>query len=278
MKQSRNLSAPLLALILATTAAPICADALNPVLDDKFTFKLGVLYNKADADITVSVAPLPPTPVSLDFLGIDDTGVRPWAALRWRFGEKWALNFSYDRYDESGGNISTEPFNFDGVLYPVGASLDTELRADAYVMDVSYAIWKKSNYEAGLGLGLHAFDFKAGIDAFLEVDDVVIIDYEDQSDDLIAPVPNLRLFGTYAFNPKVSVTVNAGWLSLTYEDYDGSFWYFAPTLDYRFGENFGAGIGYKYTDIDLEHDSGGGDFEEYNMEFNGATAYISYSF
>ena len=63
-----------------------------------------------------------------------------------------------------------------------------------------------------------------------------------------------------------------------WRDYDGSFWYFAPSLDYRFGENFGAGIGYKYTDIDIEHDSGGGDFEEYNMEFHGGTAYISYSF
>ena len=47
------------------------ADSLNPVLDDKWTFKLGALYNRADADITVSVSPLPPTPVDLDFLGIE---------------------------------------------------------------------------------------------------------------------------------------------------------------------------------------------------------------
>ena len=270
--------APLLALVAATTSAPTYADAVNPVLDDTFTLRLGAIYNTADADITVSVAPLPPTPVSLDFLGIDDNGTRPWAAMRWRFSEKWALNFSYDRFDESGSNISTDSFNFDGVVYPVGASLDTDLRADAYVMDVSYAIWQHSNYEAGLGLGLHAFDLKAGIDAFLQVDDVVIIEYEDQSDDLIAPVPNVRLFGTYAFGPKTSVTVNAGWLSLTYEDYEGSFWYFAPSFDYRFGKSFGAGLGYKYTDIEIEHDSGGGDFEKYNMEFNGVTAYLSYSF
>jgi len=253
------------------------ADALNPVLDDKWTFKLGVLHNKADADITVSVAPLPPTPVSLDFLGIEDEQTSPWLSFRWRFSQKWALNFSYDRFDESGAAIAGDPFNFDGEVYPLGAALETDLRADANVIDVSYAIWQKPHYEAGIGLGLHAFDFEAGIEAYATAggDEEY---FKNNTDNLIAPVPNVRLFGTYAFSPRSSLTANIGWLSLTYEDYEGRFWYFAPSLDYRFTEKLGGGFGFRYTDVDVEHDSGSGDFEEYKMDFRGITGYLSYSF
>ena len=265
------------ALNLCLLSPLVVAEAINPALTDKFSFKGGVLYQKTDATLTVARAPLPETPVSLNFLGIDDEAYNPWLAFSWRFREKWALSFLFNRFDESGGAITATDFNFDGDVYPAGTAIESDLRADAYVFDLSYAFWKADNYEAGLGFGLHAFDLKAGIKG-----EVVLGPeqgrFQSSTEDLIAPVPNLRLFGTYAFNAKTSVRTNAGWLSLTYGDYEGDFLYLAAQVEYRFTDRFGAGLGYQYTDIDVEHDSGGRDFEKFVWDFNSVNAYLTYSF
>ena len=270
--------AVLLSLASMSLSTLVAAQAINPVLDDKFTFKLGAIYNEIDGTLTINQQPLPETPVDIeDILGIDTSQTSPWLGFRWRFGERWALNFHFDRFDQSGKAEVFEEFNLDGVIYPVGARIETDLRADAYVMDVSYSIWKSNNYVAGIGFGLHAFDIEVQAKGSLLLGD----EYEEfssTSDTLLAPVPNLRLYGTYAFNPKTSITFNAGWLSLSYEDFDGDFLYVGSHVEYRFTERWGAGVGAQYTDIDVKHDSGGGDFEELNVDFSGVQAYITYSF
>ncbi len=265
-------------LLLAFSSMLATAESINPVLDDKFSFRLGAIYNDIDGTVTVARAPLPVTPVDIEkALGIDSNQTSPWLALRWRFRERWSLNFRFDRWDQSGGGIVGDSFNLDGQPYPVGAFIETDLRADAYILDVSYNLWQSNNYEAGIGLGLHAFDIEISAEGGIIIGDIEE-DFDPTNESLIAPVPNLRLYGTYAFNEKTSFTANAGWLSLTYEDYEGSFLYIRGEVEYRFSERWGAGLGAQYTDIDVEHDSGDGDFEEMDVNFTGVTAYVSYSF
>jgi hypothetical protein len=267
-----------LAFLGSALASATSAESINPVLEDKFNFKLGGIYNEIDGTVTIRKAPLPETPVDIeDVLGIDTSHTSAWAGFRWRFSERWALNFHFDRFDQSGEAIVDEEFNLDGTIYPVGARITTDFRADAYVFDISYNIWDASNYEAGIGLGLHAFELELDASAALQVGDDYV-EYSATSETLIAPVPNLRLYGTYAFNEKTAFIANAGWLSLTYEDYDGSYYYISGNLEYRFTQRWGAGIGAQYTDIDVEHDSGGGDFERLDVSFTGIQAYITFSF
>jgi hypothetical protein len=278
MKKNRATTTSLLVTACTTVISAGAVAAVNPILDDKFTFKLGGIYNEIDGTVTVRQAPLPETPVDIDdVLGIETDQTSPWLAFRWRFGERWALNFHFDRFDQSGKAEVFEEFNLDGVIYPVGAGIETDFRADAYVFDISYSIWQASNYEAGIGFGLHAFDLEIAAKGFLQLGDE-IEEFSDTTDTLIAPVPNLRLFGTYAFSPKTSITANGGWLSLTYEDFEGDYLYIESHVEYRFTESWGAGLGLQYTDIDVEHDSGGGDFERLDVNFTGVTAYITYSF
>ncbi|MCX2980138.1 hypothetical protein EYC98_04570 [Halieaceae bacterium IMCC14734] len=266
------------ALVAALGAVQqVSADAVNPVLDDKFTFKLGYLRNDLAGDITVSRPPLPETPVDLETLGLDKTTNTPWAGFRWRFGERWSLNFSFNRWDSDGLVVITEDFNFDGQEYVAGAELSSKLTADAYVIDVAYAFHKSDRSEAGIGLGIHAFDLSAGLAGSLRLDDEPLVEFESQSDEFLAPVPNLRLYGIYAFTDRISAKADAGWLSASYDDYEGSFSYLSAALEYRFTEHFGGGIGYQYTNVDLKHDQGDKK-EEYDFKFDGAQLYLTYSF
>jgi hypothetical protein len=273
-----------LALILAAVVfllggspRALTADAINPVLDDKFMFRLGGLRNDMEGTVTVLRQPLPETPVDVEDIGLDTDQTSPWGSVRWRFGERWALNFHYDRFDQDGEQDVETEFNFDGIVYPVGARIETTFRADAYILDVTYAVWKQRNYELGLGLGIHAFDLDLGIRGTVSVGDEVL-ELGNAEEELLAPVPNLRLFGIYAFNEKVSLSGSAGWLSMSYKDWDGDFFYIRGLVEYRFSGHWGLGAGYQYTNVDVEHKRDNGDFEEYDVELSGFQAYISYSF
>ena len=72
-------SARLLALVAAATLLPMVgAQAANPVLDDKFSFRLGGIYNNIEGTATVARPPLPITPIDLDdMLGIDTEHTKP---------------------------------------------------------------------------------------------------------------------------------------------------------------------------------------------------------
>jgi hypothetical protein len=253
------------------------ADAINPALDDQFTIRLGFLHNEIEGTVTVLRQPLPETPVDVEDVGLDTSQTSPWASIRWRFGERWALNFHYDRFDQDGKHKVETEFNFDGVIYPVGARIDTKFRADAYILDVSYALWQGRDYELGVGVGVHAFDLDMGIRGSIKVGEEEG-EIGRAQEELIAPVPNLRLFGIYAFSPKVSVSASAGWLSASYEDWDGEFLYLRGLVEYRFSESWGLGGGYQFTDVDVEHNRDGGDFEKYDVELSGWQGYITYSF
>ena len=155
-----------IAILCVLTAGPQTTQAqtaINPVLDDKFTVRLGGLRNELEGTVTVQKQPLPATPIDVEDLGLDTKQTSPWGHIRWRFGERWALNFHYDRFDQDGKAKVEGEFNFDGIVYPTGARIDTKLRADAYVLAVSYILWKRPNYEFGFGLGIHGFDLDMGI-------------------------------------------------------------------------------------------------------------------
>jgi hypothetical protein len=253
------------------------AEAINPVLDDKFTFKVGYLRNDLKGDITVSRPPLPETPIDLETLGLDETTSTPWAAFRWRLGERWSLNFSFNRWDSDGSATVNKDFNFKGQEYVAGANISAKLTADAYIMDVAYAFHKSDRSEAGIGLGLHAFDLSAEIEGSLQLEDEPIVEFGRQSDELIAPVPNLRLYGIYAFTDKLSIKADGGWLSASYGDYDGAFTYLSGALEYRFTQRFGAGLGYQYTNVGVKYEDGLKK-DDYDFQFDGAQAYLTYSF
>jgi hypothetical protein len=269
--------AAVLLLLPGASLPALAEEALNPVLDDRLKFRLGALHNDIEGTVTVLRQPLPETPIDIEEVGLDTTQTSPWGSIRWRFGERWALNFHYDRFEQNGTAILETGFNFDGVVYPAGSTIDSRLRADAYILDVSYALRKQRNYELGLGLGVHAFDLDMGIGGTI-INGDESLELESAEEEVLVPLPNLRIFGTYAFNEKLSFSGTAGWLSMSYEDYDGNFLYVRGLLEYQLTTRWGIGAGYQYTDVDVEHDRNNGDFDEYDFDLSGIQGYISYSF
>jgi hypothetical protein len=97
------------------------------------------------------------------------------------------------------------------------------------------------------------------------------------SDDLLAPLPNLRLQGFYAFSSKWALTTSLGWLSFNYDEYEGAFTYLHLRTTYRFSDRFGAALGYQYLDMDFSQNDAEG---KVGLEaiFSGPSLHLTYNF
>jgi outer membrane receptor for ferric coprogen and ferric-rhodotorulic acid len=144
------------------------------------------------------------------------------------------------------------------------------------LLDVFYSVYKSDTAELRIGGGLHAFDFEVELaaDAFIGDASASRVAADEQ---LLAPLPNLRFDGLYALSPRWSVSGGMGWLSVTYDDYEGSYVFADIKTDYRITDGFSLGIGYRLVDTDIKAEGSRRDLS-FNSEYHGPTAYLSYSF
>ncbi len=204
------------------------AESLHPGLTDAWQFSFGVINQKPDATIRSTAPGDPETEVDLDDQGLDESQTSPQLGVKWRFSNKWTLNFHYTEFGLSTSKTIDTSFNYNGVTYPINASLKTDLDFDLYMTSIEYAIWKSDSTEMGVGVGLHAIDLAFNIKGSLN--DVRLV---SAGEDFLAPLPNLRVFARHAFSPKLIGSVSAGWLGVEIDKYDGQLIVVSASLDYR---------------------------------------------
>jgi hypothetical protein len=81
-------------------------------------------------------------------------------------------------------------------------------------------------------------------------------------------LPNVMLYGTYAFNEYLSLSWRAGWLSVNYGKYEGDLPRANATLEYRPLEHIDFGLGYNYSELDIVRE-GRMLTEIFNIDFSG---------
>ena len=270
---------PILAL-LATTATTATAQTefFHPDLDPGQKHQLLLGFTRQDAKVELSAQrdPLPEASVDLDDLGTDDTYNSWLAEYRYRINDNWTLAAGAFTFEVDGTRTVSRDFNFDGVEFEAGVSLDTDIEVDTYIVDVLYTAYCSERSEVRVGGGLHMFDFNAELTGRVFAGDLEA-SRSNATDDILAPLPNLRAQGFYAFTPKLGASATMGWLSANYDDYDGSFLYLQARLMYRLEGGLGFSFGYQFTDIELEHDRSNGK-SKYEIEFDGPTVQLSYAF
>jgi hypothetical protein len=91
-------------------------------------------------------------------------------------------------------------------------------------------------------------------------------------------LPNLRFQGFYALNHRWGLILTGGWLSASYDDYDGDFTYLHLRTTYRVTDHFSASLGYQYTSFDLTHEKSRYRETEFDVDMDGPTIVFSYAF
>jgi hypothetical protein len=272
----KNCKSIVTAVCLSCCGIGVHAEPLHPQLAAKHTFLLGGYRQVVDGELYAQVDGGKKRAIDFGDLDLDNTDTSIMAEYRYRLNDKWLFAVAAYRFDSSGKAETSKEFEYDGVTFEAGASLRTGLEVDTFMIEALYSVYKTDRAEILLGGGLHMFDFNASIGARVFIGDQELSG-EEGSDDILAPLPNLRAQGFYAITPKWGVTGVVGWLSANYSDYEGGFSYFHGRATYRFTERFGVGAGYQYVDVDVEHDGEHGN-SGFDVQFSGPTASLTYSF
>jgi hypothetical protein len=263
-------------LLCGISVDSVAQESIHPSLDETFYIGLGAYFLDADVNYAITKTGDPKQNVDLDDLGIDGDTTTPILELGWRFKQRWTLTGSYYGFDESGKLRNGRELVIDGTVFPVGIAQDSSVTVDTYILNLGYSFIKDKNRELGLGIGIHGFDFETDVKGYSVFGDnqVPII---SENVNFVAPVPNLRVYGLYAFNSRWHATFKAGWLNADIDEYSGDFWLVDMKLEFRATGNLGVAAGYNWTRIDVEVEKSSKD-EEYDLEFNGPVLYLSYSF
>jgi opacity protein-like surface antigen len=252
-------------------------NALNPVLDEKFTFKLGASWLKADGSFSSTREGDPTEKLTTSDLGVDDTETNAAFSARWRFTERWRLTFDYFGLDVNGNvREDFDDLDFGDIQASGFLAVDTKFKTDFYIAQVGYSLLKNERAELGIGAGVHIvrFDTKLKVSGGINNASGSV---QSDSVDLTAPLPNVLGYGTYAFTPKLSLDGSVGWFGLSYSDYDGNLLTLAANLDYRLTDHFGVGVGYNYINMDLTINKSNRK-DKYDIDYKGPVLYVTASF
>ena len=280
----RRLANPALALAVGALLSllSIPASAEHPRFGDTFSFSIGGMEHNGDGSVASTRETLPLDRLTFADLGLgDDTGI-DWAKLRWQFAKAWQFSLTYSSFDAAGFNQATESGNFDDTEWEIGASLTSSLDLEFFIVDVRWDVLRTEKGRLGVGAGIHVadFDFDLLVEVFGSIggesgSDLIVVGREEASE--LAPLPNLSLGGGYRLAENVYVDAGIGWLSLSYDRYEGRLFAARSAVEWRAWQNVGFGVAYQYVDIEVDVDGTRSD-ERYDLKFYGPILFMSVGF
>jgi len=260
------------------SAAAGGSGGLNPTLNQTWTFRLGAGFLNGDTKVRSDLKGDSEFEgiIDLDDLGIDGDTTTPYFNAHWRFAQSWRLDLEYFGSDQDGSAVTSTEIDFGDIRIPVGVVAESKFNMDIYNVGVGWSFVKDERKELGIGLGLHVADLKTTIAGSGFVNDISVPIAKDTTS-VTAPLPNVRLYGGYAFTPQLALEANFAYFDLSYDKYDGRLTAGTVALEWRPNKTFGAGVGYTFIDVNLEVDSSNS-LDVYNFELDGPVVYVTAGF
>ena len=262
------------ALALATCAA--AAHAEGP--QDRYWAELEYFFPtiSSTARLDFPGTNVPGTEVSLeDEMGLSDRKGTPYVLLGMRLGETWRLEFEYYKLDRSATRTIQRDIHWGDIEFPASADITTSFDSAVYRLTGGWSFYRTPQAEAGAAIGLHVTDFKMSMAG--QGNGPLGLSFQSEAKDQLVPLPTLGLYGSYQINDQWILRGRVDWLSLEYENYNGSLTNWVAAVDWRVAKNWGTGFGYRFVNYKLE--SNKDNFHgEVNYRFKGPTLYLQANF
>ncbi len=137
--------------------------------------------------------------------------------FQWRISRRSRVNLGYFNMRRSSTHTLQKDITFDSNTYNINTSVKVHFNTAIYQFSYGYAIIEKPTYEVGLSIGAHTVGANAGI--AVNGNNVGI----DKSNDFgfTAPLPDLGIWGGYAFSDRFAFNMDFSYLSLTVSNITG---------------------------------------------------------
>ncbi|MCK7582053.1 MAG: hypothetical protein MZV65_44905 [Chromatiales bacterium] len=258
-----------LAAVAADEPAPAETIPQHRLFQDSFRFAVGGYYASTSTNVRLDGGGGAGVDINFeDALGLDDRKLVAEGYMQWRFAQRWRLDVDYFAITRRASRTLSRDIQWGDQDFTIGAEVESKFRISDLRASVGYTFYKRSDKELGLGLGLHSTALRASIDASGIGADAA---------EVLAPLPVVSFYGSFALTDTWAMTTRLDWLSLTYSDYDGEIRSFAIDFLYQPFRHVGFGFGWHGLFVDLGVDNT--DWRgQVSLAYQGPAAYVSFSF
>jgi hypothetical protein len=186
---------------------------------EKFKLTAGLFVPINNTNVQVSANGTAPG-TDIDFqkdLGFDAGQVTFLANFQWRISRRSRINLSYYDMNRTATHTLQKDITFNDQTYLKNSSVNTYFNTAIYQFSYGYAIIEKPTYEVGVLIGAHTVGTKAGISLNGASGGVA----QDNNFGFTAPLPDLGVWGGYAFSDRFAVNLDFDYLALTINSING---------------------------------------------------------
>jgi hypothetical protein len=181
-------------------------------------------------------------------LGFGASQVTFLANFQWRISRRSKINLAYYDMNRTATHTLTKDITFNDQTYHINSTVDTYFNTAIYQFSYSYAIIEKPTYEAGVMIGAHTVGTKAGIS--LNGTNTGIS--QDNNFGFTAPLPDLGIWGGYAFSDRFAVGLDFDYLSLTINKINGRLIAYNLVFSYKLIRQLDLSLAYSGLNFNVE--------------------------
>lgn len=208
-----------------------------------------------------------------DDLGFKKSTVTFMGNFQWRASRRSRFDLGFFHLDRTTSRQLQKTIEFGDHTYPVNATVSSYFKVDIYQFSYGYAFLLGPKYELGLQLGIHTLSTGVGIGL---AGQTAGVSYNDDFD-FTAPLPDIGIWGGYAFTEKLALNGNVNYFSIKVNDFTGKIVSYNLSLMYQIIPDLSMALGYTGMNFTV-------DVVKTNMDgylkwgYNGPTITASYSF
>jgi hypothetical protein len=242
---------------------------------EKFKLTAGIFVPVNNTKIQVS-ANGSAAGTDIDFnkdLGFPSTSATFLANAQWRISRRSRINLGYYNISRSATHTLQRDITFDSTTYHVNTAVNTNFSTAIYQFSYGYAIIEKPDYEIGVSIGAHTVGAKASIAA-----KGTSVGFSTSNNfGFTAPLPDLGIWGGYAFSDRFAVNLDFDYLSLTVDNIAGRLIAYNLIFSYKLIRQLDLSLAYTGLNFNVsttKKDVSG----DFRWGYNGPTLGLSFSF
>jgi hypothetical protein len=206
-------------------------------------------------------------------LGLGAAQVTFLANFQWRISRRSRINLAYYDMNRTATHTLKKDITFNDQTYHINSSVNTYFNTAIYQFSYGYAIIEKPTYEVGVLIGAHTVGTKAGI-ALNGASSGIS---QDNNFGFTAPLPDLGIWGGYAFSDRIAANLDFDYLSMTINNINGRIIAYNIVVSYKLIRQLDLSLAYSGLNFNVNTTKKNvtGDFR---WGYNGPSLGLTFSF
>lgn len=216
------------------------------VIEDRFRVEVMTLGANLDTDLRIDPNLVTPgTQVNAeDDLGLDDTKLLPLAEITLLPGDRHLIRLSGFGLRRSARAVLDQTFVFDDQTYLPGEQVDSTLNLTMLGLTYGYSIVQTQRVDLALTFGIQVIE----VEANAVVRSRVVRDSETG----VTPLPLAGIEGRFDFDDRWSAEARVQYLSVEFDEVDGSVLDARAALTWRMNPYLLFGLGYRHFSVKVD--------------------------